>query len=66
MVAVPPVVTTPVTTPVVEPTVAFAVFELVHVPTSVVSDEVVVNPEHTVSVPNIPDGNGFTVTTAVV
>ena len=66
MVAVPPAVATPVTTPVVKFTLAIAVFELVHVPTRVVSDKVVVNPEHTVSVPNISDGNGFTVTTAVV
>jgi hypothetical protein len=55
----------PVTTPVVKPTVAIPVALLLHVPPPA-SLNVVVNPEHTVSVPSIAVGNGFTVTTAVM
>ncbi len=55
----------PVTTPVVNPTVAIPVALLLQVPPPA-SLNVVVKPEHTVSVPNIADGNGLTVTTAVI
>ena len=45
------------------PTVAFALL-LVHVPPPV-SLNVVVDPGHTLRVPVIPEGNGFTVTGVV-
>ena len=57
--------TPPVTTPVDSPTVAIPVALLLHVPPPVPSVSVVVNPEHTVRVPLIAVGNGFTVTMAV-
>ena len=66
IVAVPPDVPTvlPVTYPVAPPTVAAP--ELSHVPPEVASDNVIVRPEHTLFVPIIVAGNGFTVITAVV
>ena len=57
--------TPPVTTPVVNPTLAIPVALLLHVPPPA-SLNVVVKPEHTLSVPNIAVGNGFTVTTVVI
>ena len=57
---------TPYTEPVVEPTVPTAVLLLLHVPPAVPSVNVVVKPTHTVIVPVITPGNGFTVTTAVM
>ena len=53
---------TPVTTPVEDTTVAIPVLPLVHVPPPA-SLKVVVNPAHTVPVPVMDVGNGFTVTT---
>jgi len=57
---------TPVTIPLDEPTVAFAPWLLNQVPPASVLDSVVVAPWHTVSVPVIAAGNGFTVTIAVL
>jgi hypothetical protein len=51
--------------PVVNPTVAIPVALLLQVPPPA-SLRVVVNPEHTVSVPSIAVGNGLTVTTVVI
>ena len=56
--------TLPVTTPVDAPTVATVVLLLLHVPPPVASESVVVRPEHTVLVPFITKGSGFTVATA--
>ena len=56
---------TPVATPVVEPIVATVGVALVHVPPVVASDNVVVAPTHTLSVPVIEAGSELTVTTAV-
>ena len=58
MVAVPAV--TPVTTPVDEPIVAFAL-PLLHVPPVTRSLSVVVAPAHTLAVPAMAVGTGFTV-----
>jgi hypothetical protein len=55
----------PVTTPVVATTVATDVLLLLHVPPPGVSPSGVVYPEHTVFVPVIAVGNGFTVNTAL-
>ncbi len=55
----------PVTMPVVDPTVAMPVLLLLQVPPPA-SDNVVVKPEQTLSVPSIVVGNGLTVTTAVI
>jgi hypothetical protein len=51
--------------PVEGPIVATVVLLLVHVPTPDGSDNVVVLPAHTVSVPVIADGKGLTVTNVV-
>ena len=56
----------PVTSPVLRPIVAASVLLLVQSPPAVASDKVVVSPAHTVSVPVITAGNGFTVTTVDV
>jgi hypothetical protein len=56
---------TPVTTPEPEPTVAIAVLLLLHVPPPP-SLSVVVAPTHTFVVPDMEDGNGFTVSLLVV
>jgi hypothetical protein len=63
MIAVPGL--TPLTTP-VEPTVAMDKLLLAHTPPAVVSARVVVEPAHTLIVPVMLTGNGFTVTTVVV
>ena len=63
MVVVPAV--TPETIPELVPIVATLVLLLIHVPPPVL-DSVVVEPAHTVVVPVIADGNGFTVRTVVV
>ena len=55
----------PDTTPVVL-TVAIPVLLLVHVPPVGEDPSAVVDPAHTTGVPEIADGNGFTVTTLVV
>ena len=55
--------TAPVTTPVLTPTVAIAVDAAVHVPPGSVSLNAVVEDVHTVGVPIIAAGSGFTVTT---
>ena len=54
----------PVTMPVEDPTVAIPVLPLAHVPPPA-SLKVVVNPTQTVAVPEMEDGNGYTVTTIV-
>jgi len=54
IVAVPP--TPPVTIPVAEPTVAIDVLLLLHVPPLVTSDNVVLNPAHTLGEPDMPPG----------
>ena len=59
MVAVP--ADTPVTMPLPVPIVATVVALLVQLPPPVASVNVVVNPEQTLVVPEIPDGNGLTV-----
>src|ERR1700677_2736201 len=59
MVAVPGVA--PVTVPEDIPTVTTDVLPLLQVPPVVVFSNVVVSPAHTVSVPEITDGNEFTV-----
>jgi hypothetical protein len=59
IVAVP--VDTPLTIPVVSPTVAIAVLPLLQVPPPVPSASVVVAPVHTVVMPVIPAGDGYTV-----
>jgi hypothetical protein len=56
---------TPVTIPELEPTVELPLL-LVHTPPGGVAVNVVVNPTHTLAVPEIDDGDGFTVTTVVV
>ncbi len=56
---------TPVTTPVAEPIVATDAVLLVHVPPTE-SVNVVVEPAHTLAVPDIEDGEAFTVITFVV
>ena len=56
---------TPVTTPVPEPTVALLVLLLLQVPPVVASVNAVVKPAHTLVVPVIEAGNGFTVTVIV-
>ena len=53
---------TPLTRPVPSPTVATEVLLLVHKPPDVASDNDVVNPAQTASVPLITAGSGFTVT----
>jgi hypothetical protein len=63
MVAVP--VATPVTIPEEMPTVAFPVLLLDQTPPDGVDDNAVVDPTHTLSVPDIEDGIAVTVTTAV-
>ena len=63
------VVVTPTDPPVTipeEPTLATPEELLLHVPPVAASDNEVVNPEHTLNVPNIAVGNGFTVTTVVM
>jgi hypothetical protein len=52
----------PVTTPVAAPTVAMVRFDDDHVPPVATSFSVVVEPRHTVAVPVIAGGAGFTVT----
>lgn len=56
---------TPTTEPVVSPIVAVAVLLLVHVPAGVALLRAVVLPTHTVAVPVMAAGSGWTVTTAV-
>jgi hypothetical protein len=56
----------PATVPEDNPTVATVVLLLLHVPPLVKFPSVVVNPEQTVAVPEIPDGNGFVVTGLLV
>lgn len=56
---------TPVTIPVNDPTVAKPVLLLVHVPPALVLLKAVVNPAHTLVVPVIDAGGGFTVTVVV-
>ena len=56
----------PVTRPVDEPTLAVPGALLLHTPPGVASLNEVVKPEQTASVPRIADGNGFTVTSAVI
>jgi hypothetical protein len=51
--------------PVDDPIVAFVLL-LLHVPPLVRSLSVVVEPGQTLSVPSMPDGKGFTVTTAAL
>ena len=63
--AVPPAFATPVTVPSV-PTDAMPGLLLLHVPPAVGSVSDVVCVAHTIVVPAIPDGNGFTVTVAVM
>ena len=58
------IVTVPAPTPVTRPvpsTVAFGVLLLVHNPPPVTSLSCVVNPTHTLVVPVIDEGKGFTV-----
>lgn len=55
---------TPVTMPVLLPTVAVPADELLHVPPDVVLDKDVVEPTHTMLVPEIAAGDPFTVTVA--
>ena len=62
MIAVP--ADTPVTTPVPGTTVTTVVVLLLHVPPPA-SLNVVVDPTHTDAVPEIAEGNGFTVTVLV-
>ena len=57
---------TPVTTPVPAPTVAVDEFELLHEPPAVASDNVVVEPAHTLNVPLIAAGVGSTVIVKVL
>ena len=63
MVAVPAAM--PDTTPEVELTLAVPDALLVHTPPVGEEDNVVVDPTHTVAVPDIVPGNAFTVTTLV-
>ena len=58
-------IVTPVTIPVTEPIVALPLL-LVQVPPAVASVNAVVKPKHTVKVPDMAEGKGFTVTTAVM
>ena len=58
MIAVPPDI--PVTTPVAEPAVAL-VLPLLHVPPTVASIKVTVDPAHIADTPVIAEGTGFTV-----
>ena len=63
------VVVTPTEPPVTipeDPTLAIPEELLLHVPPAAASDNEVVNPEHTLNVPSIAVGNGFTVTTVVI
>lgn len=60
--AVPPLM--PVTIPDADPTLAFELVVL-QVPPVVISESVVVLPGHTVMVPVMEAGNGFTVAEAV-
>ena len=53
---------TPVTTPEDEPTEAMGMLALTHVPPVVRLFKVVVSPAHTLVVPVMAAGNGFTVT----
>jgi hypothetical protein len=64
MVAVPPLVATPVTTPDEDPMVAIDGLKLVQVPLGVPSNKLVVCPGHTTPRPVITEGAGFTVTIA--
>lgn len=57
---------TPVTTPLDVPTVAIDDGAPLHVPPPIPSLSVVVRPTHTLNVPVIVDGSGFTLTVAVV
>lgn len=59
-------VTIPVAIPVPAPIVAIAVLELVHVPPTVASLNVIVCPGHMAVTPKIPGGAAFTVITVVV
>lgn len=63
MVTVP--AATPVTTPVDEPIVAIVVLPLVHTPPGTALLNVVTAPTHTLEVPVMGVGNGFTVITFV-
>lgn len=65
MIAVPPVVATPVTVPELLPIVAVAGVLLDQEPPPV-SVSVIVLPGHTLEAPDIGTGSGFTVTTVVV
>jgi hypothetical protein len=56
----------PVTTPPVLVMLAVVVGDIDHVPPTDVLVSVVVIPSHTVSVPPMADGKGYTVTIAVV
>ena len=58
--------TPPVTTPVDDPIAAIVVLLLLQVPVVVASVNVVVRPEHTDNVPEIPAGEALMVTTEVV
>ena len=51
----------PVAIPDVEPMVAISVLPLLHTPPVVADDNVVVRPAHTLVVPVIAAGNGWTV-----
>ncbi len=64
MVALPPA--TPVTIPVPVPTEAIALLLLLQLPKPEASARFVVRPVHTVPVPVMATGDGFTVTTVVV
>ena len=55
----------PLTMPVTVTTVAIVVPVLLHVPPMLVSVRLVVDPAHTVAVPSIAAGSGFTVTGVV-
>ena len=54
----------PYTTPLEGPTVATVVLVLVHTPVPEASASVVLLPAHTIAEPEIPTGNGSTVTVA--
>jgi hypothetical protein len=56
----------PVTIPVELPTEATVLLLLVHVPPDIVLLNIVVCPEHTVGVPVLAGGTGFTVITVVI
>jgi hypothetical protein len=59
-------VVAPVTVPEERPTEATDVLPLLHVPPVVVFPNDTVKPAHTVSVPDISDGNGFTVMVVIM